>query len=244
MIATFTDFGSGGPYLGQVRAVLHRLAPGIPLVDLLADAPACDPRASSYLLAALAPQLPKDTVFLCVVDPGVGSARGALVAEIDGRRFVAPDNGLLEAALRQGTDIRVWEIAWRPATLSATFHGRDLFAPVAAQLAAGRTPEAAGCRERPRPARPDWPDDLAEIVYVDHYGNAMTGSRAAVLDRGAAIGIAGRRIAAARTFADVPAGAAFWYENSCGLAEIAVNGGRADREFGLGVGTTFRIEPG
>ncbi len=244
MIATFTDFGIQGPYLGQVRAVLHRLAPGVPVLDLLANAPAFDPRASAYLLAALAPELPVDTVFLCVVDPGVGTGRGALVAEIDGRRFVAPDNGLLELAWRRGGDLRCWEIAWVPERLSATFHGRDLFAPVAAHLAAGRTPEEAGCRAGAPSRRPDWPDDLGEIVYVDHYGNAMTGCRAAGLDPGAAIVVGGRRVAPARTFQDVPAGSALWYGNSCGLAEIAVNGGRADRELGLAVGTTFRVEPG
>ncbi len=241
MIATFTDFGRDGPYLGQMHAVLHRLAPGLPVVDLLADAPAFDPMASAYLLAALAPEMPAGTTLLCVVDPGVGTERRALAVEADGRRFVAPDNGLLDLVIRRAAAVRAWEVVWRPDRLSASFHGRDLFAPVAARLAAGLTPEAAGCRPSAPPVRPDWPDDLAAVVYIDHYGNAMTGLRAAGLPAGAVVEAAGRRLARARTFGDVPAGGALWYENSCGLVEIAVNGGRADRDLGLAVGAAVRV---
>ena len=243
MIVTFTDFGVSGPYLGQVKAVLHRLAPGVPVVDLIADAPAFDPRSSAYLLAALARDFPAGTIFLGVVDPGVGGERGAVVVEVDGRRFVGPDNGLFEPVMRQGVKLRGWEIEWRPKTLSATFHGRDLFAPVAAQLACGANPGAAGCVSASPPRRPDWPDDLAAVVYVDRFGNAITGTRAATLPPDALIEIGGRRLAAARTFGDVAAGTAFWYENSSGLIEFAVNGGRADSVLGIGIGSVFDRVP-
>jgi len=236
MIVTFTDFGSEGPYLGQVKAVFHRLAPGIPVVDLVADAPAFDPRSSAYLLAALAAEFPAGAVFFAVVDPGVGGARAPLVAEIDGRRFVGPDNGLFEPLMRRAAGLGCWEIVRRPERLSASFHGRDLFAPVAAALAAGQSPEAAGCRAVPPPFRPDWPDDLAAVIYADRYGNAWSGVRARALPADAVLDIGGRRLRRARTFADVPAGTAFWYENSSGLAEIAVNGGRAVDVLGIGVG--------
>src|SRR5205085_2865044 len=119
--------------------------------------------------------------------------------------------GLLELVLRRADAARSWAIAWRPETLSASFHGRDLFAPVAARLARGEEPAglaepaAAGRRE-------DWPDDLPEIVYVDCYGNALTGLRAALLPRSARLAAGGRVIARARTFSDVPPGEAFWYE--------------------------------
>ena len=94
MIVLFTDFGLSGPYVGQVKAVLYRLAPAVPVVDLFADAPTHDPRASAYLLASFRDEFPVGTVFECVVDPGVGSARAALAVEADGRWFVGPDNGL------------------------------------------------------------------------------------------------------------------------------------------------------
>ena len=125
--------------------------------------------------------------------------------------------------------------------LSASFHGRDLFAPVAARLALGDTPPGA-LRDPKAMARNDWPDDLAEIVYIDHYGNAMTGLRAKAVPANAILIAGGTRIARARTFSDMPAGTPLWYENSNGLAEIAVNLGRADEVLGLKVGDRIEIE--
>jgi S-adenosylmethionine hydrolase len=240
MIVLFTDFGLEGPYTGQVKAVLHRSAPGSAVIDLFADAPTADPRAAAYLLAAYAAWFPPETVFLSVVDPGVGGARAAVVVESDGRWFVGPDNGLFELVRRRGSVVRSWEIDWRSEALSASFHGRDLFAPVAAELARGQRPAAA-----PRPGDvgriPDWPDDLAEIVYLDHYGNALTGLRASTLPPSARLTVANRVLSRARTFSDVPRGEAFWYENSNGLAEIAVNSGRANTVLGLRIGSLVSV---
>lgn len=240
MIVLFTDFGLSGPYTGQVKAVLAREAPGVPVIDLFADAPAFDPMLSAYLLAAYAAEFPAGSVFVCVVDPGVGTDRRPLVVEADGRLFVGPDNGLFELVRRRAATVRAWAIDWRPARLSASFHGRDLFAPVAAQLATGAA--VPGSPMEPAVlARPDWPDELARIVYVDVYGNAMTGMRAAALPDGALLRVGGTTIRRGRTFADVPAGQALWYENSNGLAEIAVNQGRADRDLTLAVGAPVAI---
>jgi S-adenosylmethionine hydrolase len=240
MIALFTDFGLEGPYTGQMKAVLHRIAPGVAVIDLMANAPMGDPKASAYLLAAYAAWFQEGTVFLCVVDPGVGGERPAVVVEADGRIFVGPGSGLFELVRRRAKVARTVEIVWRPETLSASFHGRDLFAPVAALIARGEPPPG-GLIDDPRTMRPDWPDDLAAIVYVDHYGNAMTGLRASVLPTGSRLIAAGRSLDRARTFSDRPHGEAFWYENSNGLAEIAVNRGRADRDLGLAVGTPIEI---
>ena len=240
MIVVCTDFGLTGPYTGQVKAVLARLAPAVPVIDLFADLPAFEPRISAYLLAAYADWFEAGDVILAVVDPGVGGSRGALVIEADGRWFVGPDNGLFELVLRRAKRARCFAISWRPPALSATFHGRDLFAPVAARLALGGPPpepEAAPARH------PDWPDDLAAIVYVDHYGNAMTGLRAVRLADGTELEVAGRRIARARTFADVAQGAPLWYENANGLAEIALNGGSAAARFGLTPGSPVGLHP-
>jgi S-adenosylmethionine hydrolase len=248
MIALFTDFGLYGPYTGQMKAVLHRTAPAVPVIDLFADAPSRNPKSSAYLLAAYALWFPAGTVLLSVVDPGVGGARAPVIVEADGRWYVGPENGLFEIAMRRaeaaGTAVRSWEIEWRPdMPLSASFHGRDLFAPVAARLACGGAAPALGRLRPPGAGRqPDWPDDLPEIVYVDHYGNAMTGLRARTLAPETAFETAaGRRLVRARTFSEVPPGEAFWYENSNGLAEIAVNGGRADTALGIGIGGPVRI---
>jgi len=224
-----------------VKAVLARDAPGVPVIDLFADAPAQNPRAAAYLLAAYAAWFPAPSVFLAVVDPGVGGTRAALAASADGRWYVGPDNGLFEPVLRRASEAQLWEITWRPEFLSASFHGRDLFAPAAALIARGEAPQ---WEKRPVESarRPHWPDDLAEIVYVDRFGNAVTGLRAAVLSPDVRLGAGGRAIVRARTFSDVPAGAAFWYENANGLAEIAVNLGRADATLGLRIGSAIAVE--
>ena len=240
MIVLFTDFGLHGPYTGQMKAVLQQMAPGVPAIDLFADASVGNPKASAYLLAAYAEWFPEGTVFLCVVDPGVGGTRPSIILEADDRWFVGPGNGLFELVRRRARKTRSWDIDWKPERLSASFHGRDLFAPVAAMLARGDPPPG-----RPRSngvdRRVDWPDDLREIVYVDHFGNAMTGLRAAMLPPNARLAVAGRVLERARTFSDRSPGAAFWYENSNGLAEIAVNQARADHELGLAIGIPVEI---
>jgi S-adenosylmethionine hydrolase len=241
VIVLFTDFGLAGPYTGQVKAALTQAAPGVPVVDLFADAPAGNPKAAAYLLAAYSVWFAASTVFLCVVDPGVGGERPPVVVEADGRSFVGPGNGLFEIVQRRAARARTWEITWQPPRLSASFHGRDLFAPVAAMLARGE-PVPGEPRDAGWSRQPDWPDDLAEIVYIDHYGNAMTGLRAGAIPAGARLTVAGQAIAKARTFADRPRGEALWYENSNGLVEIAVNQGRADRTLGLAIGTSIPVE--
>ena len=240
MIVLFTDFGLGGPYTGQMKAVLAREAPGVPVIDLFADAPSRNPKAGAYLLAAYALWFPPGTVFLCVVDPGVGGTRAALAVAADQRWYVGPENGLFELVRRRGDIVRIFEITEQPADLSASFHGRDLFAPAAARLARGDRPQLVE-RDASFGRHPDWPDDLAEIVYIDHYGNAMTGLRASALPTDALLIAGGKGIARARTFSDMPAGAPLWYENSNGLAEIAVNLGRADEVLGLRIGAVVEV---
>jgi len=241
MILLFTDFGLSGPYTGQMKAVLAQQASGVPVIDLFADAPAFDPQLSAYLLAAYAPAFPAGSVFLSVVDPGVGTDRRPVMVEADGRWFVGPDNGLLALTARRATLLNAWKIDWIPDRLSASFHGRDLFAPVAASLATGQVV----ARSPLDPAaidRPDWPDELARIVYVDVYGNAMTGIRASTLPADAVLTAGGTRIAPARTFGAVGPGEPLWYGNSNGLAEIAVNRGRAEDVLGLKVGDPVTVE--
>ena len=240
MIVLFTDFGLHGPYAGQMKAVLAQMAPGIAVIDLFADAPVGNPKPSAYLLAAYAPWFPAGTVFLCVVDPGVGGTRPAIILEIDDRWYVGPGNGLFELVQRRAGKAQCFDITWKPERLSSSFHGRDLFAPVAAMLARGERPPGEP-RKNNVDRRPKWTDDLAEIVYVDHFGNAMTGLRATMLPEGTRLATAGQVLERANTFSDLLPGGAFWYENANGLAEIAVNQGRADRVLGLTIGTPVTI---
>lgn len=235
MIVLFSDFGLTGPYIGQVKAVLARRAPDVPVIDLFADAPAFDIEACATLLAAYAADFNAGDVFWCVVDPGVGTERLPLIVDADGRWFVGPDNGLFAGAAARASTLRCWEITWRPERLSASFHGRDLFAPVAAMLACGEPPPGT-LADPGRPHHTDWSPVLARIVYIDHFGNLMTGLWAEALDRDARVAAAGQTLSWARTFAEVPAGTMFWYENANGLVEIAVNRGSAAATLGLEIG--------
>ena len=243
MIVLFTDFGITGPYVGQMKSVLCQQAPTIPVIDLMHDAPTFDPQAAAYLLASLVSEFPQESVFLCVVDPGVGSQRKPLIARINQRWFVGPDNGLFNIVAQRApgnSEVKWWEISWLPERLSSSFHGRDLFAPVAAMLANGEAPPGQLFNITPdRIYR--WPSDLEKIIYIDHFGNAMTGIRAANLDNNHVIAVADLRLRWARTFADVAIGQGFWYENSNGLVELAVNQGRADEILRLTIGDAVTL---
>ena len=240
MIALFTDYGLQGPYLGQVQGALHRLLPGEPVINLLADAPRNNPKASAYLLAAFSRSLnaAAGTVFFSVVDPGVGSFEDQpVIIKADGQWYTGPDNGLFDMVCRRAADLQCWRLDWRPETLSASFHGRDLYAPAAAMLRRGDVPGTT----MPWQDRHNWPDDLREIIYIDHFGNCMTGIRATTPDTTATIEINDTAIPFARTFAAAPQGHAFWYRNSQGLVEIAVNQGNAAEQLQLEVGAKLTV---
>jgi S-adenosylmethionine hydrolase len=234
-LVLFTDFGSSDLYVGQVEATLHRDAPGLGVIHLLHEAPMFNPRASAHLLAALVTRMPSGQVYVAVVDPGVGSEREAVVIQADGDWYVGPDNGLLSVVAERAAAREFWRVVNPPAESSVSFHGRDIFAPIAAGLEIGRPPEdfavplealsvslASG--------------DLAEIIYVDHYGNAFTGIRATNASTSRQLVVGGHEIGHASVFSAVAAGTAFWYANSVGLVEIAVNGGNAARALDLAVG--------
>ncbi len=227
MIVLFTDFGANGPYLGQVCSVLAKNAPNEPVINLLSNAPKFNPRASAYLLAALETDFPKNSIFVCVVDPGVGGDRLPLVLDIDGKIFVGPDNGLFSIVARRSLNVSAKAITWRPDKLSVSFHGRDLFAPIAAMIATGKKIKCKTIEINALKGT-DWPEDLASIIYIDHYGNAITGIRAQKLTTSSQIECSGKLFSYAQTFSNVEVGKAFWYENANGLVEIAVNQGKAN----------------
>ncbi len=239
MVVLFTDFGLEGPYSGQVEAVLLLQAPGVPIIRLFSDLPSHDIQAAAYLLPAYAAGFPPGTVFLCVVDPGVGGDRPGVVLEADGRWYVGADEGLFELLARRARTLTYWRLP--PARgVSSSFHGRDVFAPVAARLARDGVP-GGGAVVAQRSPRSGWPDELFQVVYIDHFGNAISGVRATALPADALLEINGHVLRAARTFSDVPGGEAFWYPNSSGLVEIAVNRGRASEVLGARTGLPITL---
>ena len=236
MILLFTDFGSYDIYLGQVKLALMQHSPDAQIIDLLHHAPDFNALANAHLLAALATQAgQRGSVTMAVVDAGVGGHRQAVVVKADQRWYVGPDNGLLTVIAARAESYQAWRIVWEPQQLSLSFHGRDLFAPVAALLDAQMLPQ-------------DWllplpalemnfgAADLLQIIYVDHYGNAMTGLRAEQISSTDRLAVNGNILLHARVFCDAPPGTAFWYVNSIGLVEIAVNCGNAAQQLGLAIG--------
>lgn len=241
MIIMFTDFGYEGPYLGQMEAVIEQVSPAIRVINLLSNAPVYNPYASSILLEALSREFPNKTTFLCVIDPGVGSVeRIPVVVEAGGKWYVGPDNGLFSRVIGNDPEARKWEILWRPERLSSSFHGRDLFAPVAARLAAEKLDSQWLAPMEISAAAPS--DALAEVIYIDHYGNAMTGIPCDKSADSCRLEVNGKSLTFATTFSDVPVGEPFFYCNSIGLLEIAVNQGRADKSLKLVPGSKVELK--
>ncbi len=238
-----SDFGNADPYAGVVRAVLHARAPGAALLDLAHDLPPGDLRRGAHALYAAAPYLPPGAVVLAVVDPGVGSRRRAVAVATGRLLYVAPDNGLLTLVLAEDPPRAAVALPVPPGA-SATFHGRDVFAPAAAALAAG-----AGLAELGDPLDPSGlvrlplalgPGPEGEVLTFDRFGNAITTLRGPA-PPGAALEIAGRRLACRTTFADVAPGEPLCYLGSSGLLEVAVRDGSAREALGLRAGLPVRL---
>lgn len=242
MIVTYADFGVQGPYLGQMRAAVHAVWPEATVVDLMSDVPAFDIKAAAHLLPAVIRSIAAPCVCLGVVDPGVGSDRRAVALLADDRWYAGPDNGLFSIVASRAEKKQWYEITWRPTQLSASFHGRDLFAPVAAKIAMGAAPDIWGAKiPADNVVTLGTRDELCEVIYIDGYGNCMTGIRASALSEGQVIDWAGQSLTRARTFSDVSPGSAFCYKNSLGLMEIALRGGNAALSLSLEIGSQVSV---
>lgn len=239
MIVLLTDFGVRDPYVGQMKARLAEHAPTQQVVDLLHEVPDFNPHAGAHLLAAFAPGFPAGSTFLAVVDPGVGTPRDAVVVFAGERWFVGPDNGLLSIVAARNRDTRLWRIHWQPEDLSNTFHGRDLFAVIAAEIAYGEFPDDKLSAIDALKVEFD-PGDLPRLIYIDHYGNAWSGVRAAPKD--ARVIAAGELFKHSDSFGLVGKGEGFWFINSVGLLELAVNRGSAAHSFGLKLGDSVQVQ--
>jgi len=250
VITLTTDFGQADGYVAAMKGVILDLCPEAVLVDISHEIQPQAIRQAAYVLSTAAPYFPAGAVHLVVVDPGVGSARRAIAVQTARAFYVAPDNGLLDLALTQDpaqqvVHLTAWEFQ-RP-QVSATFHGRDIFAPAAAHLARGVAIQDMGQQIDPatlarRPARPPArrPDGAwrGEILHVDHFGNLITDIQH--LPEPSAqvfIQVGGTRIVGlSRTFADVEPGELVAYVGSSGHLEIAVREGDATTRLGLSVG--------
>ena len=219
---------------------MHQQAPEEKVINLFVDLPRYNPKPGAYLLPAYASALPEGSIFFSVVDPGVGTfSDKPVVLRIDNRWFVGPDNGLFDLIIRRSSHCECWKINWRPDKLSSSFHGRDLYAPVCAMIANGIDIPGEKIQWEDRH---DWPDDLTEIIYIDSFGNCMTGLRSLNMDKTTVFHMSGEKIRHARTFSVATDTNPFWYENSNGLIEIAVNQGNVADRLGLVIGSIFHME--
>jgi len=232
MIYFFTDFSSQDFYVGQLHSAVLRRNPDARLVDLFHHADPRDIEAAARLLARLSEYTASDAILVAVVDPGVGGSRRPLMIQADGRWLVGPDNGLFSFIVRQAQSVDCREINWRPANMSVTFHGRDLFAPVAAMLERGEMPDSTPCEA----VVPDWPKESGRIIYRDHFGNLMTGLTEKSVTVDTVLAVNGEPIRHAERFGAVDAGDVFWMINSIGLVEIAANQADASACLGVSVG--------
>ena len=258
IITLTTDFGPADGYAGAMKGIILGICPDAMVVDISHEVGPQAVRQAAYLLSTVTPYFPQGTVHLVVVDPGVGSDRRAIAVQCGRATYVAPDNGVLSLALAlDPPQTAVQILAGQP--ISATFHGRDLFAPVAARLACGAglgevgVPIAVGGLVRlsnlaaERQADGSW---LGQIVHVDRFGNLitdielpMTGDAAAERRSRAVVWVGKARIEGVKsTYSDVVPGEPVAYVGSSGRVEIALRDGSAAARLGVGVGDAVRVE--
>jgi S-adenosyl-L-methionine hydrolase (adenosine-forming) len=253
-VTFLTDYGLDDEFVGVCHAVIAGIAPSVRVIDLTHGIPRHDVRAGALALRRAVPYAPAGSVHLAVVDPGVGGPRRGIALRCGDRLLVGPDNGLLApAAERLGGVQEAVDLAGSPWSLqpvSATFHGRDVFAPAAARLAGGAALREAGPPldpatlvglDLPVPRR-EGDALVAHAVAVDAFGNVLLDAVGADLPAGAAR-VDGRPATAGRTFGDVAPGALLLYVDASGALAVAVNGGSARDALGLAVGDEVRIAP-
>jgi S-adenosylmethionine hydrolase len=257
IIALLTDFGLRDHYVGTMKGVVLGVCPDVTLVDISHDIPAHDVLAGALELGAAYRYFPDGTIFLVVVDPGVGSARRGIAAEAGEHRFVAPDNGVLSVIFEQAKPKRVVELTDRRyarPTISRTFEGRDRFAPAAAWLAKGVNLTALGRAAGPTvhldvPAVRTSAEGIeGEVLRVDRFGNLITNIDRASLEKLAApiaIEVGSRQIPRiVSTYADAPDGELCALVGSSDHLEVAVSGGSAAKALGLGRGAAVHVRRG
>ncbi|MCC6381489.1 MAG: SAM-dependent chlorinase/fluorinase [Dehalococcoidia bacterium] len=246
-IFLLTDYGTRDAYVGQLKAVIAGIAPRAPIVDLTHAISPFAVDEGAWVLETVLPVLPEGAIVVAVVDPGVGSSRRALVVAREGRLFVGPDNGLLSPVFgeeRRGGaatgagEVDVRELCeaqlWRP-EVSATFHGRDVFAPAAAHFATGASYQHAGPPVSNPVLLPPFcgqPDGfgrlVGEVIHVDAFGNLVTTIRATQLFPRFALEVCARLVDThLRTFSDAPDGRPFCHVDSSGFLAVAVREGSA-----------------
>ena len=252
IIALLTDFGTSDWYVASMKAVALLGYKELKLVDITHAIEQGSIAEGAFVLNRCYNDFPPGTTFVVVVDPGVGTQREAIAVQAGDYYFVGPNNGVLYPTLSQQTACTAFKIenpAWRGRKTSSTFHGRDLFAPAAAQIAGGNPIQEAGSPlealvpfEFPVPTREDG-HSRGEIIYFDRFGNGLTNFEAGHIEDTQLLGLraADTLFPLASTFGEVEEGDPVSYWGSSGFLEVAVRNGNAKEEYQLKTGS--RIEP-
>jgi S-adenosylmethionine hydrolase len=250
IVTLTTDFGLTDSYVAEMKGVLLAACPEVRIVDVTHGVPPQDVLAGGFAVERALRAFPPGTVHVAVVDPGVGSDRRILSVDLHDQHVLCPDNGLITWAWRRLAGGVAHELTWRPPQSSATFHGRDIFAPAAAKLVAepSSAPRLSGPAVEPilLPVTPatDRPAE-AEVIHVDHFGNVTTNVPVEAIASPAPRGIRVARRSLGpvrRTYADVADGEPLALIGSSGLLEIAVRNGNAAHTLGLRVGDRLTID--
>jgi hypothetical protein len=250
IITLLTDFGTADSYVAEMKGVILTRAPTAVVVDVTHGISPGDVRSAAYILGRTWHRFPAGTIHLAVVDPGVGTSRAALALASHAHLFVGPDNGVFTPVLR---DAEVEAVTLpTPESASPTFHGRDLFAPVAAALANGSPLRALGeaflgIPERLAYTVPHYEGKtvVGEVIYIDRFGSLVTNLTTDLVPTYATLEVEDLDLGPVRrTFNDVTAGGLLAYVGSGGAIEIAVRNGSAARRLGIGVGGRVRVRLG
>jgi S-adenosylmethionine hydrolase len=255
VVTLLSDFGTQDGYAGAMKGVILRELPSAQVIDVTHEVSPQDVVAGAFALAQAAPRFPPGTVHVAVVDPGVGSSRRGLIVEHGEQLYVGPDNGLLALAAPPppGGDASYRAIDRLPADWSvhATFHGRDVFARVAARLAGGADASDFSSGARFAPQALPWPqpqasgnDLMGEVVHVDRFGNLVTNVPWSHCAAGDTVEIAGLQAVVGRTYADVEVGRLVAYGGSAGYVEVAVRDGSAAQHLSALRGVPVRVRRG
>lgn len=253
LVSVTTDFGNTDGFVGVVKGVMLEIERDLCFVDISNEVPPGDIASGAWILGNSYRYFPAGTIHLAIVDPGVGSSRRGLIVRSHKHYFVAPDNGLLTNVLQQDGPVDCFWINkptfWRE-DVSATFHGRDVFAPVAAHLAAGVDPAEIGdpveCESLIR--LPEVPLEMGHdtirgaVVHIDHFGNLITNIPAAALQSAKLCMIHKKEVPVGETYSTVSPGHALALPGSHGFVEIGVNNGRAHASLDARVGTKVLLQ--
>lgn len=261
IITLLSDFGLKDPYVAEMKAVILSLCPNVRIVDISHEVEKFNIRMGALFLASATPYFPRNTVHLAVVDPGVGTKRRPVIFQTNRSLYVGPDNGLLVLSAQTDGIKHVYQITderYLPPKISRTFHGRDIFAPVAARLACGIKPNSFGS-EMKNYVKPSFTEPTVrgreisgEVLYIDSFGNIITNISASLLKEihaieGSSLKVElGKRIATlklCKAYGEATAGTPLSIIGSHNFLEISINLGNAGEKLGVKAGELVKITP-